>query len=233
MKTLFVFCEGETEQLFCDQVLFPHLAPRGFSFLRTILVANSKHKGVVHRGGVRRYAPLHRDLKNQLGSRKGPGDFVTTMIDLYALPEDFPGKAQSRRDPDNPVAFVEKLEVEFGKDIPDPRFLPYFQLHEFETLLFSDPEAFRQCFESGEALDRQIQAIHEVVASSPSIEHINDGYPTSPSRRISQIFPEYRKTLGPTIAASIGLDLMRQKSPHFGAWLERLENLEPLGEEAL
>jgi hypothetical protein len=40
--------------------------------------------------------------------------------------------------------------------------------------------------------------------------------------------PDYRGakvTAGPDIAEFIGLDVMRAKSPHFGAWLSRLEAL--------
>ena len=63
----------------------------------------------------------------------------TTMFDLYRLPDDFPGYEQSKSisDPYLRVMFIER---ELAKDIDDYRFIPYIQLHEFEALIFADPQ---------------------------------------------------------------------------------------------
>ena len=60
------------------------------------------------------------------------------MIDLYALPKDFPGRSAQPRNPADPTPYVETLERAFGDDVGDRRFVPYIQLHEFEALLFAD-----------------------------------------------------------------------------------------------
>ena len=60
------------------------------------------------------------------------------MFDLYALPADFPGYAEARREVD-PYGKVRILEDALGNDIADRRFIPYIQLHEFEALILADP----------------------------------------------------------------------------------------------
>jgi hypothetical protein len=42
VKTLYVFCEGLTEQRFCEQVLAPHLYGIGFTHVPTVRVALSR-----------------------------------------------------------------------------------------------------------------------------------------------------------------------------------------------
>lgn len=225
MKALYVFCEGQTEQGFCVQVLYPHLFPRHDGQLHTILIAHIKHHGVVSRGGIGKYSALERDIRNTLKSRDEKDVFFTTMIDLYKLPRDFPGRAAHPPDSTNPTPYVHALEEAFGEAIGDFRFIPYIQLYEFETLLFSDPAGFQVAFNDCAAA---IDSLEEIAASFPSIEHINAGETTAPSKRISAALPEYsglKATAGPDIAEFIGLPTIRGECPHFDAWLSRLERL--------
>lgn len=225
MRHLYVFCEGPTEQSFCSQVLAPHLFPQCEGRVHTIKVAHSKHHGIVSRGGVGKYASLKRDLLNTLKSRQDGGVFFTSLIDLYALPLEFPGKADHVRDPGNPTPYALALEAAFGNDIGDGRFIPHLQLHEYETMLFTDPDAFRISFDN---CDAAIQAMKEVAASVRSIEHINDGPTTAPSKRIIKVLPGYdgrKSSAGPDIAEYIGIPAIRCKCPHFDQWLTRLEKL--------
>jgi hypothetical protein len=70
MKRLTIFCEGPTEQGFCKQVLLPHLSAYGV-YLHTILIAHSKHRGKVSRGGVpAQYVTMRRDILNELKGQK-------------------------------------------------------------------------------------------------------------------------------------------------------------------
>ncbi len=225
MRELYVFCEGPTEQGFCKQVLSPNLFPQYDGCIHTVRIAHSKHHGAVRRGGVGKYASLKRDIQNTLKSRSEKNVFFTTLIDLYALPQEFPGKAVHVRDPNNPSAFALALETAFGEDIADFRFVPHLQLHEFETMLFADPEAFHIAFDH---CDEEIAELKTIVASFPSIEHINDGRQTAPSKRIIDLIPAYegrKPSVGPDIAEYIGLANIRAKCPHFDQWLTRLENL--------
>lgn len=227
MKAIYVFCEGQTEQEFCNRILFPHLMTRGFLEPHTIRVAHSRRHGIVARGGLTRYLPLRNDIRNQLKGRAQSDVVFTTMIDLYALPGDFPGKQEMQRDPANPSPFVEALEQAFRSDINDPRFVPYIQLHEFETLLFADPDAFGLI---GDHHERAIAELRRMVEAFPSIEHIDDGPDTAPSKRIKQLFPKYNKALhGPEIAEYIGLEALRRTCPHFDTWIGQLERHQPPG----
>ena len=63
----------------------------------------------------------------------------TTMFDLYRLPNNFPSYETSSSI-QNPYQRVRILEDALRTDLSDPRFIPYIQLHEFESLLLSDPE---------------------------------------------------------------------------------------------
>jgi hypothetical protein len=92
-------------------------------------------------------------------------------------------------------------------------------------MLFADPTAFEISFEN---CQDQIQQLKAIAASVSSIEHIDDGKTTAPSKRIVAIIPEYdgRKTsAGPDIAEYIGLKTIRERCPHFHQWLTHLENL--------
>lgn len=223
MKELYIFCEGQTEQSFCKQVLQPHLFPQHDGILRTLPVGWKNYHGVK---GIGKYSMLRKFIANTLKSRKEWCIYFTTLIDLYGLPSDFPGKAASVvRNPSNPTPYVEALEEAWGKDISDPRFRPYLQLHEYETLLFAEPEAFAWSFVD---CQDQIAALKAIAASFTSIEKINDALETAPSKRISAVFPEYpgrKATVGPDVAEYIGLTVLRAKCPHFDKWLTWLENL--------
>jgi len=168
---------------------------------------------------------MRRDITNELKGRKHKAEFFTTLIDLYGLPKDFPGKDQNVRNPDNPTPYVEALESAFGDDIGDRRFIPHLQLHEYETMLFADPQAFRFSFEG---CDQAIEQLEIIAASFPSIEHIDDGATTAPSKRIIRLIPAYegrKSTAGPDIAEYAGVAAIRAKCAHFNKWLTRVEEL--------
>lgn len=226
MKGLTVFCEGQTERGFCDQVLRPHLFPEHDRTIRTIEIEHSRHHGKVTRGGVSaRYQTMRRGILDELKGHKGRDLVFTTLVDLYGLPRDFPGKKGRRRNPHDPIPHVTALEKAFEDDIADTRFVPYLQLHEYETILLVAPESFRVAFDD---CDRAIEGLKQIVASFPTVEHIDDGPLTSPSKRIIDLIPAYkgRKTsAGPDIAVYTGLPAIRAKCPHFDAWLTRLESL--------
>ena len=131
MTELFVICEGKTEQLFCKRVLQPHLFPGHDGVVHGLLIAFSRKRGVYHRGGVRSYQVMKNDIANTLKEHRRSNVWFTTMMDLYALPSDFPGKAVNKRDPVNPRPYVEALEEAFAADVGDHRFIPHLQLHEF------------------------------------------------------------------------------------------------------
>ncbi|MFN7201291.1 MAG: DUF4276 family protein [Aphanizomenon sp.] len=67
-----------------------------------------------------------------------------------------------------------------------------------------------------------------IADSYETPELINDSRETAPSKRIIAQFPDYERaksTVGSLLAESIGLEVIRNKCPHFNSWLLRLESL--------
>ena len=225
MAELYVFCEGATEQNFCKQVLQPAVFPGHNGHVRPLQIAHSRRHGVVHRGGVNKYTVVKKDILNTLNQHQRPGVYFTSMLDLYAIPADFPGKSQVIINRNNPRPCVEALEKAFEDDIGDRRFIAHLQLYEYETLLFADVDAFRWAFDECE---QQIEQLRDVVGAFPSIEHINDGPQTAPSKRIIKVFPAYegrKTTAGPDIAEYTGMERLCECCPHFAQWITNIRDL--------
>jgi hypothetical protein len=225
VKQLNIFCEGQTEQGFCSQVLQLHLFPHGEGIIHTLAVGEKDHHHLYGLGRRKKFEKIRKFICNTIRQRQGDQVYFTTLFDLYALPTDFPGMEANVRNPANPTPYVEALEVAFGQTIGYHRFIPYLQLHEYETMLFADPDAFAYSFENSGPAIQQLKAI---AAPLGSIELINDGDDTAPSKRIILLIPEYdglKSTAGPDIAEYIGVPVIRSKCPHFDQWLKRLEDL--------
>jgi len=179
MRRLLVAAEGLTEVNFVTQLLKPHLETRAPG---QIMVRAPNLKG------YRTYAGLKKFVKNLLAS-PGSEASVTTMIDLFRIPGDFPGLAETSHDP--PALRVRRLEQHFTEDIGDCRFSSYLQLHEFEALLLADltplveqhPNRRKEISELAKRLDRDFE----------SPEHVNWLRP--PSYWIKDAVPEYNKTV--------------------------------------
>lgn len=225
MARLYLFAEGQTEQTFADTLLKPHLAQHQVYMHNPVLVAHAKKKGRVHRGGGRSYLPIKNDIIRFLKQDKVSDVFFTTMIDLYAIYTDFPGTSEAKSMPTDPSEKIKFLEEAFAKDIGDPRFIPYLQLHEYEAYLFSDPT----CFEYLNPESNQgVEALTEIAAQYKTPELINEGQQTAPSKRIINLFPSYGKakpTFGPQLAQIVGLPKIRERCQHFNEWLIKLESL--------
>jgi hypothetical protein len=153
--------------------------------------------------------------------------WFTTMIDLYHLPTNFPGRATLAPNL-SPGDRAACLEAELGKDVAERlqhlpvsrRLIPYIQLHEFEALLFSNPTGFMEAFPGNFTAVEHFAAIR---AKFQNPEEINDGPNTAPSKRILDILPEYQKAVaGLLIAQRIGLGAIRRECPHFDEWLTRI-----------
>ena len=112
MREVIVVCEGQTEEVFVNEILAPVLG-EGNVFLSPRLIATSRHS----RGAV-----LSRvsGCCGFYGTRFGNGGntYVTTFFDLYGLPSDFPGRAETARDTD-PVDQAVAVETEFHAAVID------------------------------------------------------------------------------------------------------------------
>lgn len=217
---LLMSVEGQTEQAFVGAAITPHLAGHGVDAFARLLFTNRKLGG---RGGVMRYSQVRRDLERLFKQHRGNDVRFTSMIDLYALPDDFPGFSAAQAIAD-PVARVQCLEASFAADLGDERFIPFIQLHEFEAVLFCDLTQLAQRIDRSEYGIRALQ--REVAGMQP--EQINDGEATAPSKRIIHHVPTYERSkprLGATAAAAIGLPAIRRACPHFNEWITQLERL--------
>lgn len=225
MIRLNMIVEGSTEEAFVRDVLTLPLAGCDvFASVRRVLTSVDRRRpDRQHKGGVVRYAHLERDLRTWLAEDRGADARFTTMIDLYALPGDFPGQQEAARGGD-PYRRVELLENALAASIGDPGFVPYIQLHEFETLLLVDLAKFGELnADYGEevaSLQRELEGVNP--------ELVDGGSTTAPSKRIEAALPIYGRSkvlLGPSVAARIGLARLRECCRHFDAWLGRLERL--------
>jgi hypothetical protein len=226
VSSLYVLVEGRSEEQFVQQALVPHLGGLGV-FASAMCLTTScprDRPDLAHKGGVPPYGKVHRELTRMLKQHDRPDAWVTTMIDLYALPGDFPGYAEAARTRSG-TARAQSIEDAFREDVGDRRFLPYIQVHEFEALLLAAPEHFRVWALGEEA---GIRALAAEVSAAGEPEDIDDGPETAPSKRIEKHLPGYSRqkpTASSLVAQAIGLAIMRNRCPHFSQWLERLEQL--------
>ncbi len=66
MARLSLFVEGLTEQTFADTVLKPHLANFGVYMQKPTLIAHSRRRGRIHRGGGRNFPAMQNDINCRL-----------------------------------------------------------------------------------------------------------------------------------------------------------------------
>jgi hypothetical protein len=220
MNRVIAVVEGMTEQAFVRDVLAPHLARQ-----RVLMTARLVGKPG-RKGGVGAYGRTRRDILTVL--RQDTAVFCTTMFDFYGMPHSWPQRDAAHAAPfADKAALVERalfqdIVGEMGADFRAERFVPYVQMHEFEALLFSDPETFAQTMQQPD----MAAALHTIAARFDSPEQINDNFDTAPSKRLQKLFPAYNKVLLGTLAAQrIDLGVMRRKCPHFSDWLTKLEKL--------
>lgn len=147
------------------------------------------------------------------------GDRVTTLVDYYGF------QHRQGRTSQQIVQAIHEGVAQQIKNYDEQRVLPYLQMHEFEGLLFSEPDAFEWVTDGWNKNTReQLHAISSIFANP---EDINDSPETAPSKRILKIFPPgaYSKVEhGPLIAEEIGIESMRIKCPLFNGWVNKLEN---------
>jgi hypothetical protein len=221
MIRLHAVVEGKTEERFLREVLAPEFGAQGI-FVDVHRITTARTKLQIFRGGVLGYGQLKNDLVQWMKQDQHSDAWFTTMVDLYALPQDFPGYDFCMRHTD-PTQRVERLEEHLNRDLSHRRFIPYIQLHEFEALLFSEPRWFETVFPGRPAA---IQRLEEIRMQFQSPEHIDDRPDLAPSKRILDILPDYRKpVIGPRIAAQIGLARLRQECPHFNQWIAKIESV--------
>ena len=219
MVKVLIYVEGQTEERFINDIIVPHLAGFGIVIIPKIATTKVVKSGPNFKGGIGKYTKTKKEMQNLLGDSSA--DMVTTMLDYYGLPIDYPG----RNIPVGTTSYsrVQHVEQEIASDINNSRFLPYLTLHDFEGLLFTSPQAMADTLIGGTNLLEPFTKIKDLF-NTP--EEINDNPNTAPNKRIQKLYPNYQKVLhGSVIAANIGLDNIRSACPHFTEWLTKLEAL--------
>jgi len=179
-------------------------------------------------GGVKKWEVAKRDIIYTLRGLH----FCSTMFDFYAMPHDWPGRAEAAAKTwDKRASHVEKMILmeivaAMGNGFNPKHFVPYVQLHEFEALAFSD--VYRLASVAAPLKNQAVGILagkfQQILDEAGHPEAINDSYETCPSRRIERIAPAYRKRAhGPIVTARIGLQVLREKCDHFASWIDRLE----------
>ncbi len=230
---LHITAEGQTEERFVRNTLAPYLGEQTvWADARCLLTGRDKRAGILHRGGFRRQRPydtVRKDICSWMKEDRQSDVRFTTMLDLYALPNDFPGYSGAQRETD-PYCRVAVLEAALAADINgelnDTRFIPYVQLHEFEALILAEPQQLDWEFLEH---DDPIRRLVDMVArEGGNPELIDDGATTAPSKRIIAEIPEYagnKATSGPLVADRIGMPILLERCRHFAQWVDELLRL--------
>lgn len=212
MTRVHIFCEGQTEETFVGEVLGSHFEGLNI-FIKPIVLGNGSQKG-----GISTYGKVKSQIERKC--KEDRNSWITTMIDFYKLPTDFPKLVT----PTGLSSFekAKLVQQSFQADIGQPNFIANLMIHEFEGLLFSKPEAFENWCDDPQVVIN----LKRIRCGFESPEHINEGYTTAPSKRILSIFRQYDKVLhGSLVALDIGLETIRRECPMFNSWIERLESL--------
>lgn len=222
---LHILCEGQTEERFVKEILAPYLQQFNI-YPKPILLLTSKKKNA--RGGMLSYAQARRDMEICIRQHQDKGcerHMFTTMFDFYALPEDFPGFAETAGEQDVRHR-ISLLEQVFAKQFPTDRLIPYLQLHEFEALLFTDISKLSVDYPDAQ---EQIVQLKAETDSYDDPEMINNHPDTAPSKRIIHALDDrynYNKVKsGTAVASAIGLDAILAKCLHFRQWIDSIKSL--------
>ena len=219
MIRLHVICEGHTEEMFVNELLMAPMMSKG------VLLCPAKIGRPGHKGGNVNFQRLIADVRLRL--LRDPACYCTTLLDYYGLPSAFPGKAsadayRNSQAKYQTVSDALSREVERVLGEAARRFIPYIQMHEFEGLLFSEPEILAESIYMPQ-LAESFGAIRNQFLTP---EDINDSANTAPSKRIERHFPGYDKPIHPLLAAGeIGLEAIRRECPLFDGWIQELESL--------
>lgn len=223
MKILFIVVEGETEEKFLRKLLYPHFIQIGIHIEAQQWITNRK---LGTGGGGHSFELIENHLRRLMSKYKyNPEVFISVMVDLYAFPK------QGHSVYDEEIRKIQSgkeravlLQNKMSERLAYRNFIPYVQLHEFEALLLSKPDALSVFYTEKEdeisALKAEINGMHP--------EEINETPEGAPSKRIIKYIPRYERqktSAGVMTAEAIGFSCIRESCPHFNDWVTTLEGL--------
>jgi hypothetical protein len=215
MKRIIFIVEGDTEKEFIDKVLSPYLNSKGIFEINCFKIKHS-------RGGLTKYPHLRTDIVKCIFETNV---IVTTMIDYYALPKDFPKYDESKSivNIDERITFLEQSILNDIIEYKGQNFnnlIPYIQLHEFEALVFASHNKIKYLYTKSEA---NFDEIEQIINQYPNPEDINDSSETAPSKRLKQLIKGYNKIVdGIIIIEENGVENILHQCPRFRKWVELL-----------
>ena len=217
-----IIVEGKTEYEFAKQLLYPYLANKN------IFITPTQASKPGQKGGDIRFHRVKKDIKIHL--QNPTNNFVTTMIDYYGT-KDWPGLKQITNKQYTPQEITSIIDQATNKEllqnIPEyelkvkQRFIFYMSMHEFESLLFSNPQILVA------KLKINTNEITKIVRQYKTPEAINNHPNTAPSKILARLSKGnfFKIVNGIDIAKVIGIEAMRKKCPLFNAWLQKLEDI--------
>ena len=209
VKRIYILCEGLTEERFVKELLIPRFQVKQIYITPIIFPTKRTDFGGRFRGGLSNYSKIAKELSILCNDHDA---WVTSMLDYYQLPKETPGMNQRSGDLYADITMIERA-VE--ADVNRTNLHVNLMVHEFESLLFSEPKCF-----SIVADDKAANQLCTIADQFTSPEEINSAVETAPSKRILRIIPTYKKIVdGITLAQQIGLDRMIEVCPHFAEWI--------------
>ena len=217
MKRLDIIVEGQSEREFISQLVAPYLEECGVIesyYVSPIVIRTNPN----NRGGMTKYSHLRDEILKSLSS-SNPDLVVSTLIDFFRLPSNFPHPENLQSLPSNETK-AQEIQKCMSADINDSRFIPYIQLHEFEAFMFASCDGFRYCY--GDS-DKRTNELYSIVAKFDNPEKINSSPEGAPSKRILSIIQEYDKVGdGNIILLQNGMNVILEKCPRFKGWINQL-----------
>ena len=214
MKNVYIYCEGQTEEAFINEVLYPYFIYIEI-FVRPIICTTKRTKTAKFKGGVSDYFKIKKELT--IICKQHQNEKITTMFDYYAIPSNTPGIDSQEADIFLRIKYIEKI---LEDDIGMPNLFFNLVLHEFEGLLFSKPDTFKTIVD-----DNIVDDIIRIRNEFDTPEHINNSFETAPSKRLEKLIPNYPKVKnGTIISKEIGMDRIVSECNHFAKWIEKIRN---------
>ncbi len=215
--------EGKTEQIFIQNMITPWLTGKGV-YLTPIIISKPGQKG-----GDVKFERVKRDIGSHLKQREDT--YLTLFVDFYGLKNDWPGLTDAKKQitPSGKAEVISSATRKevislFGDHDAGRRFIPYFAMHEFEAMLFSDPLELAAALTVEQS---RIDKVLEECGGTP--EEIDDSPDTAPSKRLERMSDRFKKTsTGIAVLNAIGLEKIRRQCPLFHQWLTNMESLKGL-----
>jgi hypothetical protein len=218
MKRIIIICEGPTEQEFCKKTLSPYLAAKKI-YVQAPRIEKSN-------GGIVKWSALKEQIENHL--KQDPVCSVSLFIDYYGIyaKHNFPAweEASKIADKNDRLSYLEQKMKDNIDEKLRYRFIPYMQLHEFESLLFNHINIFHEQIPAADLV--ALPELQGTFDRFTNPEMINNTPDNAPSKRLQRIIKGYSKVVyGNILAEAIGLLRIRTKCPRFNAWINSIEAL--------